>query len=78
MPAGETVARALELAVRIAAAPPLAVAAAKAAVNASMSLPLDEGVRFERARFAGLFASDDQREGMAAFLEKRPPWWTGR
>ena len=78
VPAAETVARALELGKQIAAAPPLAVAAAKAAINASTIVPLDEGIRVERSRFAELFGSEDQREGMAAFLEKRTPRWTGR
>jgi enoyl-CoA hydratase len=78
VPAADTVAHALELAARIAAAPPLAVTTAKAAVNASTRLPLADGVRFERAAFAALFATQDQREGMAAFLEKRPAAWTGR
>jgi enoyl-CoA hydratase len=78
VPAAETVSRALELGARIAAAPPLAVTTAKAAVTASTRLPLVDGIRFERAAFAALFATEDQREGMSAFLEKRPPAWTGR
>ena len=75
VPADETVTKALELAGRIAALPRLAVEAAKAAVNAAQSLPLDEGLRYERDRFGALFASEDRREGMVAFLEKRPPAW---
>jgi enoyl-CoA hydratase len=78
VPGTEVVARALELAARFAASPPLAVTTAKAAVNSASRLPLVDGVRFERAAFAALFATEDQREGMAAFLEKRPPSWTGR
>ena len=78
VPAAETLERALELAARIAALPPLAVSAAKAAVNASQQLPLDDGLRLERSRFADLFATEDRAEGMAAFLEKRSPTWTGR
>jgi enoyl-CoA hydratase len=78
VPAADTLAHALELAARIAAAPPLAVTTAKAAVNASTRLPLADGIRFERAAFAALFATEDQHEGMSAFLEKRPPAWTGR
>jgi enoyl-CoA hydratase/carnithine racemase len=76
VPAVDTVGRALELAKQIAAAPALAVASAKAAINASTALPLDEGIRLERVRFAELFGTEDQREGMAAFLEKRAPRWT--
>jgi enoyl-CoA hydratase len=50
-----------------------AVAMAKEAVNAAFELPLREGVRLERRMFLGLFGTDGQREGMAAFLEKRKP-----
>jgi enoyl-CoA hydratase len=78
VPAAETLDRALELAARIAALPPLAVAAAKASVIAAQALPLGEGLRFERERFEALFETEDQREGMIAFLEKRTPTWTGR
>jgi enoyl-CoA hydratase len=78
VPAAETVERSLELAGRIAAMPPLAVQAAKASVVAAQERPLGEGLRFERQRFEALFETEDQREGMIAFLEKRPPAWTGR
>jgi enoyl-CoA hydratase len=78
VPAAETVERALELAGRIATMPPLAVQAAKASVVAAGEHPLGEGLRFERTRFEALFVTEDQAEGMAAFLEKRPPAWTGR
>ncbi len=78
VPAAETVSRALELAGRIAALPRAAVEAAKAAVNAAQSLPLDKGLRYERDRFEELFATDDRSEGMIAFLEKRPPSWRHR
>lgn len=78
VPAAETVAKALELAAKIAAMPRLAVQAAKAAVNAAQALPLDEGLRYERDRFEALFATEDQREGMIAFLEKRPAAWRHR
>ena len=78
VPAAETVTRALELAGKVASMPRLAVQAAKAAINAAQSLPLDEGLRYERDRFAALFATEDQREGMVAFLEKRTPEWRHR
>ena len=52
--------------------------AAKAAVNAVAELPLADGLRYERDRFEALFDTEDQREGMSAFLEKRPAAWTGR
>jgi enoyl-CoA hydratase len=78
VPAEETLDRALELAGRIAALPPIAVRAAKAALNAAQELPLNEGLAFERRAFFALFATEDQKEGMAAFAEKRSPRWTGR
>jgi enoyl-CoA hydratase len=77
-PAAETLDRALELAGRIASMPPLAVAAAKAAIVAAQEHPLGEGLRLERHRFEELFDTEDQREGMVAFLEKRTPTWRGR
>ena len=78
VPAGDTILAALELADRIAAMPPLAVRAAKRSVLAAAELPLAAGLRAEREAFFDLFATDDQREGMRAFQEKRPPVWTGR
>ena len=78
VPAAEVLDRALTLAAEIAALPPLAVRAAKAAVNAAQAMPLDEGLRFERDEFERLFGTDDQAEGMLAFLEKRNPVWKGR
>ena len=78
VPAAETVTRALELAGRVAAMPALAAQAVKAAVNATQSMPLDEGLRYERDRFEALFATEDRSEGMIAFLEKRQPSWRHR
>jgi enoyl-CoA hydratase len=49
-----------------------AVLAAKEAVNRAFETPLSEGFRFERRLFTNLFATADQKEGMAAFVEKRP------
>jgi enoyl-CoA hydratase len=69
---------ALRLAAEIAAMPPLAVRAAKEAVNRAYELSLEAGLEFERRNFFMLFASDDQKEGMAAFIEKRKPTWKGR
>jgi enoyl-CoA hydratase len=78
VPAEATVDTALELAARIAAMPPLAVRAAKEAVRNAHELSLAAGLELERRNFFMLFASEDQREGMAAFAEKRPPKWSGR
>jgi enoyl-CoA hydratase len=78
VPREATVPAALELAARIAAMPPLAVRAAKAAVNAAFETSLRDGLAGEREAFYELFATDDQREGMAAFLEKRKPDFKGR
>jgi enoyl-CoA hydratase len=75
---GEVLASALELAVAVAAMPPLAVIAAKEAVNRAEQLDLEAGLESERRSFYLLFATEDQREGMAAFTEKRPPTWKGR
>jgi enoyl-CoA hydratase len=57
---------------------PLAVAAAKAALNHSLQGDHVENLTGEAERFAGLFASEDQKEGMAAFIEKRDATFTGR
>jgi enoyl-CoA hydratase len=78
VPASEVIDAALTLADTIASMPPLAVRAAKRSVLAAAELPLSAGLRAEREAFFDLFATDDQREGMRAFQEKRPPTWTGR
>jgi enoyl-CoA hydratase len=78
VPAPATVDAALELAARIAAMPPLAVRAAKAAILDAEERTLSEGLARERVAFFGLFDTDDQAEGMAAFTQKRPPAWSGR
>jgi enoyl-CoA hydratase len=78
VPTPATLDAALELAARIATMPPLAVRAAKAAVLDSAEVSLGEGLARERAAFFGLFDTDDQAEGMAAFTQKRPPVWSGR
>ena len=78
VPSAQTVEAALELADSIAAMPPLAVRAAKRSVLAAADLSLSAGLRAERAAFFELFATEDQREGMRAFMEKRSPTWTGR
>ena len=77
VPPEATVDAALELAATIATMPPRAVRAAKAAVLDASDRPLDDGLARERAAFFGLFDTDDQAEGMAAFTQKRPPVWSG-
>ena len=71
-------ARAVELASIIASKPPVAVRLAKEAVRRALEIPLSDAVEADRQAFALLAASDDRREGIAAFLEKRPPVFTGR
>ncbi|MBA3877373.1 MAG: enoyl-CoA hydratase [Anaerolinea sp.] len=78
VPDDETIPAALELAATIAAMPPLAVIAAKEAVNRAEELGLEAGLEFERRSFYLLFATEDRREGMAAFTQKRKPAWKGR
>jgi enoyl-CoA hydratase len=77
-PPADVLSSALKLADTIASMPPLAVRAAKRSVLAAAELPLSAGLRAEREAFFDLFATDDQREGMRAFQEKRAPTWTGR
>ncbi|HYI22837.1 MAG TPA: enoyl-CoA hydratase-related protein [Candidatus Limnocylindrales bacterium] len=74
----ETLPAALTLADEIASMPPLAVRAAKEAVNRAHELSLEAGLEFERRNFFMLFASEDQKEGMTAFIDKRKPTWKGR
>ncbi len=78
VPSEATVESALDLARSIAAMPPVAVVAAKEAVNRAFELPLEAGLEFERRNFFLLFATDDMREGTTAFTEKRQPEWHGR
>lgn len=69
---------AIQLAAEIAGRAPVAVQLGKAAVNQAFELSLSEGVNFERHLFAFLFSTQDQKEGMAAFIEKRTPQWQGK
>ena len=75
---GEARQRAGEIAARIAKRPPLSVRYAKQAVLHSYETPLQAGLSWERALFQATFATDDKEEGVAAFLEKRKPKFTGR
>jgi len=73
VPAKKLKEEALAAAGKIAAKSMIAVMAVKEAVNRSYEVPLSEGLLFERRVFHSLFASEDQKEGMAAFMEKREP-----
>ncbi len=77
VPVERYLASALELAGEIAARAPLAVRLGKEAVNHAFDSFLADGLAHERRAFQFLFASEDQREGMQAFLEKRAPGWRG-
>jgi len=66
------------IAAKIAAQSPLAVMVNKEMVDAAYETTLTQGVRFERRLFHSLFAFDDQKEGMSAFVEKRKPDFKGR
>lgn len=63
---------------KITAQPPLAVRMIKDSVNKAVDYSLYEGMQYERKNFYLLFASEDQKEGMEAFVEKRKPKFTGR
>lgn len=78
LPLDELVPAALATLQRIAAQGPLAVAKVKEVLHRGAELPLDRANDLEQEAFASLFASADQKEGMAAFLAKRPPAYEGR
>ncbi len=74
---GEALTAAREMAAEIAANGPLAVRHAKAAANRSQDVDLVSGLEYEADQFALLFASEDAREGMGAFVERRRPGFQG-
>ncbi len=78
VPAIDLVDEAVKTATDIAGMAPLAAMAAKEMVNAAFEMNLRQGLVFERRLFHGLFGSEDQKEGMKAFVEKREGKWTGR
>ncbi|HET9067705.1 MAG TPA: enoyl-CoA hydratase [Amaricoccus sp.] len=78
VPARDLLREARDAAAKIAEKSPLAVRAAKEAVNRSYETSLREGLLFERRLFHALFSSEDQAEGMAAFAEKRSPQFRGK
>ena len=77
-PPEELLPKTVEVARSLAAKGPLALAAAKQATNRALQGELTAALDEEAADFAGLFGTEDQREGMAAFVEKRVPRFSGR
>lgn len=75
---GEALAQARKIAEKILARGPIAVRLAKEAVNRGQGLPVSEGCQIEAQLFGQLCDTEDQKEGAAAFLEKRPPVYTGK
>ena len=78
MPGAEVLARATEIARRIARNGPVAVRHAKRTMNAASGRPLEEGLALEQDSKQAVLATQDAREGPRAFMEKRPPCFTGR
>jgi enoyl-CoA hydratase len=78
VPAATLIDEAVGMALRIAELSRPAVMIAKEAVNRAYETTLAEGIRFERRVFHSLFATEDQKEGMAAFVEKRKPMFRNR
>ncbi len=77
-PADELLERALETAVALAKKSPVALSAAKDAANRALQGDLNSGLAYEAILFAALFATEDQKEGMTAFSDKREPRFQGR
>jgi enoyl-CoA hydratase len=77
VPAADLLDEALKTAEAVAAMAPLAAMATKEMVNAAFETGLAQGIVFERRLFHGLFGTEDQKEGMAAFVDKRTPSWKG-
>src|SRR5205807_1829640 len=78
VPAEVTIEVAVDLARQLSAKAPLALRLAKESVNRALEAPLSEGLAVERKNFYFLFATEDQKEGMRAFLEKRKAQFKGR
>ena len=78
VPADQLIDEAMRTADTIASMAPLAAIATKEMVNAAFETGLAQGIVFERRLFHGLFGTEDQKEGMAAFVDKRDAQWKGR
>ena len=78
VPDAEVLERAMKLAGKIVRQPPLAVKLTKEVVNAGLDASLETGLILERKAFEILFDSEDQKEGMRAFIEKRKPEFKGK
>jgi enoyl-CoA hydratase/carnithine racemase len=78
VPTAKLLEEATAVARTIAALSPNAVMLTKEMVNAAFETPLSQGIKLERRLFHSLFAFEDQKEGMAAFMDKRKPTFTGR
>lgn len=68
----------IELAAKIASKSPLTLSIAKQAVRAGEQLPIEDGIKYERDLFCLAFSTEDKKEGVEAFLQKRPAEWKGR
>jgi enoyl-CoA hydratase len=78
VPTAKLLEEAMAVARTIAGLSPNAVMLTKEMVNAAFETPLSQGIKLERRLFHSLFAFEDQKEGMAAFMDKRKPTFTGR
>jgi enoyl-CoA hydratase len=78
VPPGELLDEALRTAATVASMPRQAAMMIKEAINGAFEMPLSQGLRFEGRLFHSTFATEDRREGMKAFVEKRPPVWRHR
>lgn len=77
-PAGELLSQVKALAQKLAEKPPLALAACKKVIYLGQGIEITKGLQHEAQSFGKLFATADQKEGVAAFLEKRKPQFQGR
>ncbi|MCZ4293219.1 enoyl-CoA hydratase [Vibrio sinaloensis] len=78
VPQGEALSRSVALANNVANQSPTSVSACKQLIQNARTSPISHGLVMERELFIGLFDSEDQKEGVNAFLEKRPPQWKNR